>query len=523
MKRIKKVKLFNYRRFREFVFEPNEHINVIVGDNETGKSTILEAMNLTLLGSVKRVEKIGIDNILNNDAKNIFLAGDKNFSNLPEIVVELYFNDIGCTGDCSYFNGQNNTDEKVEDGIRLICRANENYKSEIMESLKTENYFPFEFYTISFSTFANEGYSGYKRQIKSVFIDSSSANSDYAVNDYIKSVYFNLTSGDKEKNRTVYKSRYHQLKQGFSDDELQDLNSLFPEEKHYKFGISYENNDFEEDLMIYEDNIGLKNRGAGRQVIIKSDFALDNVKSDIILMEEPENHLSHNNMRKLVEKIYSDKESCQIFVTTHNSYICLRLELKNVFILHFDSKKIITLDDLEKETSEYFYKSPPVGILEFILAKKSILVEGPSEFMLMDYFYKQISDGKSPESEGVQILDIRGLSFIRYLRVAKLLGIKVSVITDNDGDYQRNIIDKYAEFKNEEIIKIFSDEDNKKTTFEKVLYSLNEEICNKAIPGQDKLNYMLNNKTESSYLLLKSEESIKIPDYIRKAIEWIRN
>lgn len=62
---IKKIRLRNYKRFREYTIEPNPGFNVLVGDNETGKSTILEAIDLVASGSVKRVESIGIDRLLN--------------------------------------------------------------------------------------------------------------------------------------------------------------------------------------------------------------------------------------------------------------------------------------------------------------------------------------------------------------------------------------------------------------------------------------------------------------------------
>ncbi len=39
---ITKIKLYNFRRFREYVIEPNEKCNILIGDNESGKSTILD-------------------------------------------------------------------------------------------------------------------------------------------------------------------------------------------------------------------------------------------------------------------------------------------------------------------------------------------------------------------------------------------------------------------------------------------------------------------------------------------------
>lgn len=42
MEVITKVRLWNFRRFRNYVVAPNEKFNVFVGDNEVGKSTIVQ-------------------------------------------------------------------------------------------------------------------------------------------------------------------------------------------------------------------------------------------------------------------------------------------------------------------------------------------------------------------------------------------------------------------------------------------------------------------------------------------------
>lgn len=65
---ITKIKLYNFRRFREFVIEPNTKNNILIGDNESGKSTILEAIDLVSGGNNRRVEAIGLDNLLNIEA-----------------------------------------------------------------------------------------------------------------------------------------------------------------------------------------------------------------------------------------------------------------------------------------------------------------------------------------------------------------------------------------------------------------------------------------------------------------------
>lgn len=74
---ITKIRLINFRRFSDYTVTPNERINILVGDNEVGKSSILEAIDLVASGNVRRVESIGLDRLINIEAiKNSTLGGD---------------------------------------------------------------------------------------------------------------------------------------------------------------------------------------------------------------------------------------------------------------------------------------------------------------------------------------------------------------------------------------------------------------------------------------------------------------
>ena len=118
-------------------------------------------------------------------------------------------------------------------------------------------------------------------------------------------------------------------------------------------------------------------------------------------------------------------------------------------------------------------------------------------------------------------MDIRGLSFKRYLEIATFTGAKVAVVTDNDGDVQVHCVDKYANFVTNPNIKICYDRDETQKTFEIVLYGVNSALCD-SLFGTDAITYMLANKTESAYTLLSQDVPISVPAYIKEAIEWIR-
>lgn len=49
---IRKVKIHNFKRYKDFEITLEEGLNIVVGDNEVGKSTILEAINLALTGII---------------------------------------------------------------------------------------------------------------------------------------------------------------------------------------------------------------------------------------------------------------------------------------------------------------------------------------------------------------------------------------------------------------------------------------------------------------------------------------
>lgn len=457
--------------------------------------------------------------MLNIEAVRQFNSGVRQFSNLPKLIVELYL-----SGDFDHtMNGKNNSSGTVYDGIRLVCEPNTDYRTEITESLQAQDdYFPYDYYSVRFSTFADEGYTGYRKKIRSVLIDSTNMSSDYATNDFIKRMYLQYTETDV-KERAIHKSQYRQMRNRFCSDCLGTLNGRVPADKNYTFGLRPGSSQgFESDLMIYEGQVGIDNKGTGKQVFIKTDFALEHSGADVdvILVEEPENHLSHVNLRKLVHRVASTQNG-QIFITTHNSMISTRLELKNLLILNEgESTHPTMLSTLSDGTAKYFMKAPPANIIEFSLSHKLILVEGPSEYMLFEELYQTIA-GCAPEDDGVHILDIRGLSFKRYLEIATFTGVKVAVVTDNDGDVQKHCVNKYAEFAANPNIKICYDGDEAKKTFEVVLYGINSALCDRLF-GTDALSHMLANKTESAYELLSQDEPISVPAYIKEAIEWIR-
>lgn len=520
MPKIKKLVLQNFKKFKSLELNFNQGINILVGDNETGKSSVLLALDLILSASRSRVEAIGIEALFCKSAIDEFFEGAKTVALLPVLYAEIYLEE----GDDHDLNGKQNSKQFTTDGLRMEISPVDEYEKFIKEVL-ADGYknFPFEYYGVKFSTFAGQPYLNYKRPLNHLLLDSSRIDSDHAAREYTRAV-FGLNAEVVERRRL--ENLYRLGKDTFRDVQLKALNEKLGT---YQFGVrSSTRSNLETDLVITEDSIPIENRGKGKQCFVKTEFALSkhtvNAELHALLLEEPENHLSHTNMKKLVEKL-SATTTTQLFIATHSSHICSRLDLRRAQLLGVGAKAT-SLSALTPDTADFFMKAPDNNVLQFVLSKKVILVEGDAEFILLDALYRKVTGGISPEQDGVHIIAIGGISFKRYLELARLLEIKTAVIRDNDGDYAKNCVVSYDGhlFSGSQV---FADKNNARKTFEITIYEDNKDICDTSFgAGRKTLSvqeYMLKNKAEAALQLLKdASEKLVAPDYLQEAISWIR-
>ena len=506
----------NYKKFASYEIKLNERFNILIGDNEAGKSTILSAVDLVLSGSRNKLDTLGLENVFNKQAIRDFMNSGKEYEKLPIMQIQLFISEI----DDPYFNGENNSEHRSCDGIRMRCIPDEALSMEIKDIIEQPgDDFPFEYYTVIFETYAGSYYSGAKKPLRWVIIDTAANNNEYATREYIKNMYESILEGHEKASHSF---EYRKAKDKYSLEALHGINDRI----EYKFGIKNSSKaNLETDLTVIEDGVSIENKGKGRQCFVKASFALAKHKKgqDIILIEEPENHLSHVNMKKLIRNIELSEQK-QLVITTHNPLICSRLDLRNVHIIEASLAKPVSLNDISEGSAKYFMKAPDSNILEFILSHSVILVEGDAEYILFEEFYKTIKLAY-PETEDVHIISVNGTGFKNYIELAKKLDKRVAIIRDNDGNYETNCVNNYTDYCDTNI-KIFADTNNDRYTLEVCIFKDNQEICNELFSKNRRtlsvLEYMTNNKTETAFeLLTKKSKSLVIPEYIREAIQWI--
>jgi predicted ATP-dependent endonuclease of OLD family len=429
--------------------------------------------------------------------------------------------------------GSNNSERKDTLGIKLLIEFDENYKEEYETYIKEPDEIhtiPTEYYTVNWYSFAFNSISKRSLKINSTMIDTSTIRLQYGSDYYIQKI---IDDSLDIKDKTKLSLAYRKLKQTFAGEEaLSQINDKLREEKgkisdkELKVSIDIsQKTSWETNLTSYLDDIPFQYIGKGDQNILKILLALErNIEeSHVILIEEPENHLSYSTMNYLINKIQEKCLSKQVILCTHSTFVMNKLGIEKVIMLGEDQSKT-TLKDLNPDTQSYFKKLPGYDTLRLIIAKKAILVEGPSDELFTQKAYMQINNGKLPIDNGIDVISVRGLSFKRFLEIAVLLNKKVVIITDNDGDYLKNVEEKYSEYLNKDNIRICYDKENETKTLEPQIVKINDldmlnEIFGRNDQSKDDLvKYMENNKADSALKLFETQKKVNIPAYILNAI-----
>jgi putative ATP-dependent endonuclease of OLD family len=173
---INRVRIENFKCFRKpFTLDLNSGLNILVGNNEAGKSTILEAIHLCLTGlyNGKYVRNELTEYFFNNDVVDAYKRGLNNGSPVPppEINIEVFIAGDGL----AMFEGDGNSEQIKECGICLKIALDEKYKPDYEDFVNAGEVtsLPIEFYEANWTSCAREAITTHRIPIKSALIDSS--------------------------------------------------------------------------------------------------------------------------------------------------------------------------------------------------------------------------------------------------------------------------------------------------------------------------------------------------------------
>ncbi|OEH54073.1 hypothetical protein AQ616_09915 [Oceanobacillus sp. E9] len=538
--KISKILLHNYKLFKDEVIHVNPDYNIFVGNNDSGKSTLLEAIQTVISGKLNNYsfERQLKASCFNQQIRDEFRKklDQKNIDELPKIIVEVYLNDDGIN---SELKGTNNSLGEDCPGIRMSVNFNSIYADAFKTMLDAEEIYdiPVEFYEVKWTDFSGDPVVFRTLPFKVSLLDTTKKDYSNSVNRFVNSsVAEHLT--DEEKASLA--RNYRKMKFDFNSNEsVKNLNDRIEknvrlDDKKIKLGIKEEVLDaWKNEVSIDVEAIPFEDIGFGSQNLIKMELVLneESQKSNFILFEEPENNLSFSNMSKLISKI-KNEESKQVFISTHSSFVANKIGLQNIILLH--EGNITPLNQVNQETMDFFMKLPGYNTVRFLLAEKVILVEGPTDELIVQraYFDRY---GKLPIEDGTDIITVDSLAFKRYCDLAILVGKSINIVTDNDGDIEENIHQKYRDYLNKyDFIQVFYEKNESLYSLEPSMYDVNEkdqetlkrfkEAISKSGSMRDKsreevIKFMENNKAEWGLRVFDFKEKVEFPDYINNAIK----
>ncbi len=411
---IKKLKVNNYRCFEDISMKDISNLVILIGENDAGKSFLLEAVRL--LGEKKNKPYLKIEgyeylcfgaepsadqpikikadlNLNHEDREAIQKDSSSSFVSRGDLSISL---EVGINKEFSFYW------KTIEgEGFPPLFGSKEaNYPKFMMENGQLEDVFTDESGKNIDSTSVTQTIENLL-QSKIKFIpavrDRPAKSEDFFKRDpliperteeIIKSNASKIVPARRKK-----WSSYTKDKKQFVDDSMSVVGESFVFDKNIK-----------------EETVPIPPylKGGGVQMILHLLHEIENTSADIVLIEEPENHLHPKLIKKLMKRIkeISEKQKKQFFITTHSPFVIDSGSLSNVWFIWQEegSTKIKRVTDKEELGSKFFQMGITPG--DFLLSNFILIVEGLSDSIFLRGVAGKLE--KSFGEEGIAIIDAGG-------------------------------------------------------------------------------------------------------------------
>lgn len=530
---ISRIIISGYRRFRSFDMEPGAGLNIMVGDNEAGKSTLLEAINMALTG---RVNGRWMQDELNpywfnlGIVREFYDAVDSGLRpSPPEILIELYLQSD--EADLQRMRGVYNSRGEDSPGVAVRIKPADDFAFEFSEYLSSSGrpaIIPVEYYETDWRDFRDEKLTRRPKGLGVSVIDSRTIRSTSGVDHHTREM---LGDYVEPKERAAIAVAHRRARHAISEQTLTTVNARIaaePSSIHERnVGLDMDqsaNASWESGIVPKVGDVPFALAGQGQQAAIKVALAMNRrtESTSYVLVEEPENHQSHTSLTRLIARIERLAGQRQLFLTTHSSYVLNRLGLDKLRLL--SGGKSTSFSQLTPETVRYFQRLSGYGTLRLVLAEKIVLVEGPSDEIVFARAF-QDANSRPPIDRGVDVVSMDGVALGRGLELCAALGRKAAAVRDNDGKDPEHWRGRLARFLKEGDRELFVGSVSNGKTLELQLLDANGDNTLRTILGYTGDSavdeWMINNKTESALRIAEAEIAIKYPQYILDAIGFV--
>ncbi|EGU62950.1 hypothetical protein HMPREF9965_0454 [Streptococcus mitis bv. 2 str. SK95] len=520
MSRLKSLKIKNYKHIGDSYigFDKIENLNILVGQNNIGKSTLLQSIEMLIFGNVDRRE-ISTDTKLEfgfcpteNEIQNVF--------SISSYSINPY---------CSNFKyGKRYIDKYMSFEFQPVKTVGD--KRIVLSNIKG----------ISIETLAQN------RKIEQ-FIDLA----DIYISNHIKHLKLIKLSADRNlvpeiqnSNRIVsedgtgatnllrqYLNVANLPNEVVENDILNALNQIMKPENYFERIMCQEiettddsNSKWEILLVNGNGKIPISSSGSGLKTVLlvliklfletreKSSYNFEqSLENSIFIFEELENNLHPEIQRNLFEFLYQwvQKYNSQIFLTTHSTVpINMFSGRDNVTLTHIkkEDDRIMTNSALSFIENKNILMNLGVRASDILQSNAVIWVEGPSDRIYINKWIELYSNGNLKENIHYQILFYGG----------KLLSHLTGKLDDSNELIQLFKANVHS------IIVIDSDKTNPNKKINKTKQRIRKEFNkNQAIvwitQGKEIENYLSRNIFKKTYNVDKQiGQYEKIDDFLNK-------
>lgn len=421
----------------------NKGLNLLVGENDSGKTTIVDAIKYVL-----GTQSYDSDRIEEID----FYYDEKNKKRKKELKIECVFKSFTIDEASKFIEWINlDNENNIELRIRITAKLKDgkvhtrlsagidgvDISFEARDLLRT-------IYLKPLRDAEKELSSGYRSRFAQILkhypLFKKEDNEEHPLEKIANNANEQIEGYFSKENESGINNEGSVITESI-DEVLQEFMGVDFYNNNYNSKVSITGSELSKILSrlmlkVDENKVGL---GTLNQLYMSMELLLleESIKTfKLVLIEEIEAHI-HPQAQLRVIKYLQSKENTQFIITTHSVTLASIVKVENLILCNnynvFPMSKEYT--KLESGDYEFLNRFLDATKSNLLFAKGVILVEGDAENILIPTIADII--GKPLEKFGVSVVNVGNTAFLRYSNIFKrvdgaTIGIPVAIVTDLD-------------------------------------------------------------------------------------------